>query len=121
MDLVSQARQTPAWDDTTPPPGYQSQSHAESIHDVDPRAVEIVTALDSLVAKLARVPDAPVPVLPYSANVTWSVLCPDNPHQPSVRHITGRRTYRVSLSLQTFQPAAITFEPSTVFWKTTRA
>ena len=36
----------------------------------------IETGEDSLVAKLARVPDAPEPLFPYSANVTWSVLRP---------------------------------------------
>ena len=34
----------------------------------------MVTGADSLELKLARVPDAPAPVFPYSANVTWSVL-----------------------------------------------
>lgn len=77
------------------------------------------TALDSLVAKLARVPDAPSPEFPYSANVTWSVL-----HTIQSAFSVGSDcggTYRVSLSDQTFQPAATTFEWRFEFWKTTRA
>ena len=37
--------------------------------------VVIETGADNFVLKLARFPDAPGPVLAYSAYVTWSVLC----------------------------------------------
>lgn len=61
----------------------------------------MVRALLSLVAKLARVPLAPVPVFPYSPKRTFAVLG--------------------VLVLHTSQPALLITLPRTVFWKTTRA
>lgn len=66
-----------------------------------PRIVEIVTAELSLLEKLALVPDAPVPVLPYSWKVTSSVFA--------------------RLVLHCSQPAELTIDPRVVRWKTTLA
>lgn len=59
------------------PTYYPSILHrnAESIQLVEFNTVVIKTGADNFVLKLARVPDAPAPVFPYSAKVTWSVLC----------------------------------------------
>lgn len=81
-----------------------------------------MTALDSLVAKLARVPDAPAPVFPYSANVTWSVMHTTDRSASCVCDQSPRgKTYFGVAVLQIDHPAATTFEPSVDFWKTTRA
>ena len=63
--------------------------------------VEMVRAELSSVEKLARVPDAPSPVLPYSSKVTYSVLG--------------------SLELHSSQPAELMMSLKTVFWKQTLA
>jgi len=63
--------------------------------------LEIVKALLSFVEKLALVPEAPVPVFPYSWNVTWPV--------------------RSSPVFQILQPALLMMLESAVFWKQTRA
>ena len=55
----------------------------------------------SLVEKLALVPEAPVPVLPYSSNVTSSVFG--------------------ELELHSSQPALLIMAPKTVSWKHTLA
>lgn len=63
-----------------PSPLFQAipYSHAASIQSLYelPMTVAVAMGAESSVAKLARVPDAPAPVLPYSAYVTWSVLYP---------------------------------------------
>jgi hypothetical protein len=63
--------------------------------------VEMLKALLSFVEKLALVPLAPVPVLPYSSRSTLPVLG--------------------VLVLQTSHPALLIMAPRTVFWKHTRA
>jgi hypothetical protein len=63
--------------------------------------VLIATALESLEAKEALVPEAPVPSFPYSAKVTCPVL------EVEVDH--------------TSHPAELMMLLKSVFWKTTRA
>lgn len=63
--------------------------------------VEILIALLNFLEKLALVPLAPVPVFPYSENVTLAV-------------------FGVLLD-HCSQPALLIILPRTVFWKQTRA
>ena len=54
------------------PPDIDNASYKNerSIQLVELRTVVIETGADSLVLKLARVPEAPGPLFPYSAKVT---------------------------------------------------
>ena len=66
-----------------------------------PKMFEIMRAELNLVEKLALVPEAPVPALPYSWKVTWSV--------------------RSSPVFQIVQPALLMMELKEVLWKQTLA
>ena len=55
--------------------GTERYKNAGSIQLVELSTVVIETGADNFVLKLARVPEAPGPVLANSAYVTWSVLC----------------------------------------------